>query len=393
MAVAPLVPAPVTAGRLSRWWTQLLELARSRRDTLLVSARFRESASRFALTQPVARRHARDLFDLVSGFVYSQVLLACHQLKLFDRLSAAPLSARQLARESDLPLIAAERLFVSALALRLVQRRPAGPDGEARFGLGPLGAAMVNNPAVAAMVEHHPALYADLADPLALLRSEHGGSMAAYWSYATSAQPGALADHSVQTYSALMAASQPLVAGQALDAYPMHRHRCLLDVGGGEGVFLATALQRTPKLQGLLFDLPAVVDDARTRLAGQGLADRVQVHGGDFTRDPLPQGADIASLVRVLYDHGDERASSILHAVRRALPLGATLLVTEPMAEVPGAERLGAYFGMYLQSMGSGRVRSAAELGVLLRGAGFDAVRQIDTAVPLQAGLLVARAS
>jgi demethylspheroidene O-methyltransferase len=79
-------------------------------------------------------------------------------------------------------------------------------------------------------------------------------------------------------------------------------------------------------------------------------------------------------------------------AVRRALPLGATLLVTEPMAEVPGAERLGAYFGMYLQSMGSGRVRSAAELGHLLRSAGFDAVRPIDTAVPLQAGLLVARA-
>ena len=130
-----------------------------------------------ALTQPLARRHARELFDLVSGFVYSQVLLACQQLRLFDRLAVAPLSARQLARESDLPLIAAERLFVSALALRLVQRRPPGADGEPRFGLGPLGAAMVDNPAVAAMVEHHPAFYADLADPVALLRSEQGGRM------------------------------------------------------------------------------------------------------------------------------------------------------------------------------------------------------------------------
>ena len=392
MAVAPLRPAAVPAGRLARWWQQLLEHGRQRRDAWLTSARFRDAASRFRLTQPLARRHARELFDLVSGFAYSQVLAACHQLRLFDRLAAAPMSARQLARESDLPLIGAERLLVSALALRLVQRRPVGPDGEPRFGLGPLGAAMVDNPAVAAMVEHHPAFYADLADPLALLRSEQGGRMAAYWSYATSARPGALNDPSVLTYSALMAASQPLVAGQALDAYPMHRHRCLLDVGGGEGVFIATALQRTPGLQAQLFDLPAVTEVARVRLAGLGLAGRVQLHGGDFTHDPLPTGADIASLVRVLYDHGDERALTILRAVRRALPAGATLLVTEPMAEVPGAERLGAYFGMYLQAMGSGRVRSAQELTVLLRAAGFDAVREVTTAVPLQAALLVARA-
>jgi hypothetical protein len=36
-----------------------------------------------------------------------------------------------------------------------------------------------------------------------------------------------------------MAATQPLVAGQALDAYPLGRFRRLLDVGGGEGVFVA----------------------------------------------------------------------------------------------------------------------------------------------------------
>ena len=392
MALAPLVPTPVPAGRWARWWALGLERWRMQRDALLTSSRFRHAASRFVLTQPLARRHASELFDLVSGFVYSQVLLACQQLRLFDRLATAPLSARQLARESGLPLIAAERLFVSALALRLVQRRPPGPDGEPRFSLGPLGAAMVDNPAVAAMVEHHPALYADLADPLALLRSEHGGSMAAYWSYATSARPGALDDDSVLTYSALMAASQPLVAGQALDAFPLHRYRCLLDVGGGEGVFVATALQRTPGLKAMLFDLPAVTDAARARLSSLGLADRVQLHGGDFTRDTLPDGADIVSLVRVLYDHGDERAATILRAVRRALPAGATLLVTEPMAEVRGAERLGAYFGMYLQSMGSGRVRSAAELRALLTATGFGAVREIDTAVPLQAALLVAQA-
>jgi len=85
-----------------RWFTQ--------RDRLLTNPRFREAASRFAVTRPVARRHARDLFDLVAGFVYSQWLFACVELRLFDRLAQDPMTAEKLAFESKLPALAAERL-------------------------------------------------------------------------------------------------------------------------------------------------------------------------------------------------------------------------------------------------------------------------------------------
>jgi demethylspheroidene O-methyltransferase len=47
---------------------------------------------------------------------------------------------------------------------------------------------------------------------------------------------------------------------------------------------------------------------------------------------------------------------------------------------------------MYLSAMGSGRSRSATQLEALLRAAGFDEVRSRPTALPLQAGLLIARA-
>ena len=49
--------------------------------------------------------------------------------------------------------------------------------------LGALGAPMVGNAALAAMVEHHAALYADLRDPVALLARRRRGffAMAAYW--------------------------------------------------------------------------------------------------------------------------------------------------------------------------------------------------------------------
>ncbi len=70
------------------------------------------------------------------------------------------------------------------------------------------------------MVEHHASLYVDLVDPLALLRGQaRTEALAAYWPYATAAEPGAVEPERVAAYSALMSASQPLVADEILDAY------------------------------------------------------------------------------------------------------------------------------------------------------------------------------
>lgn len=122
----------------------------------------------------------------------------------------------------------------------------------------------------------------------------------------------------------------------------------------------------------MLFDLPPVAALARQRLAGQGLADRVQTFGGSFFDDPLPQGADLVTLVRVLFDHDDEHALAILKAARAALPAGGTVLVAEPMAQTPGAHAMGdAYFGFYLLAMGRGEARSVDDMRRLLGLAGF----------------------
>ena len=191
-----------------------------------------------------------------------------------------------------------------------------------------------------------------------------------------------------------MSASQPLVAQQVLDACTLHEHRCLLDVGGGQGRFLIAAGHRHPGLRLMLFDLPAVVASATASFAAFGLGDRAEVHGGDFRRDALPAGADIASLVRVLYDHDDDTALAILRAVHRALPPGGPLPLAEPTPAAPGAPRMGdAYFGTYLLAMRGGRARSAAELTALLQRAGFEQVRERATPIPLQVGVLVCRRS
>lgn len=354
------------------------------RNRILGDPRFQHFASRFPLTRPVARRRARALFDLVAGFTYSQTLFACIQTGLLDQLADAPLETATLARRIDLPEAGAERLLRAAAALGLVERI----GGE--WLLGADGAALRGNRGIAEMVAHHHLLYADLADPVGLLRrGGGGGALSRHWRYAESAGQGDAGD--VGDYSALMAASQPLVATQILDAYPIARHRRLLDIGGGEGAFLAACGARAPSLELALFDLPAVGDRARARIAAAGFADRTTVIGGDFFADPLPVGYDLISLVRILHDHDDGPALALLRSIHAALPPGGRLLIGEPMAQTPGAEPAGdAYFGLYLLAMGSGRPRSPSEIASMLHAAGFASSRLIATAISLTTRVIVA---
>jgi demethylspheroidene O-methyltransferase len=215
--------------------------------------------------------------------------------------------------------------------------------------------------------------------------------MASYWVYANTAQPGVLSDADVAAYSALMSATQPMIAEEVLQAVDLRRHRCLLDVGGGEGRFVQQAAEHAPHLQLMLFDLPAVAERARERLTRAGLGRRCTVHGGDFAQDGLPAGADIISLIRVAFDHPDERVLAVLRAVHTALPPGGTVVLAEPMSGTPGAEPMGeAYFGFYLMAMGRGRPRTPEHLGRLLAAAGFGVVQLMPTRLPLQTRVMVA---
>jgi demethylspheroidene O-methyltransferase len=358
------------------------------RNRWLASPLFQQRAARFVLTRPVARRRAGQLFDLVAGFVYSQVLLACVRLRLFDRLHNTPQDAAALAAQLDMEPHAMTRLLQAGCALQLLQRFSDG-----RYGLGVLGAPMVDNQALAAMVEHHAVLYADLRDPVALLRGQtQGQQLAAYWPYGDTTRPGQLDADRVAPYSDLMTASQPLVASEILDSHDFRAHQRLLDVGGGEGRFLMAAARRAPRLALSLFDLPAVAQRAQVALAAAGLGSRASTHGGDFFNDPLPYGADLITLVRVVHDHHDKRVARLLRAAHTALVPGGTLLLAEPMAGTRSAPAMGdAYFGFYLLAMGQGQPRTAQRLSTLLQQAGFGEVRQAATAMPLQTGVLLAR--
>ena len=370
--------------------TSLRDRLAALRNRVVASPRFQRFAAAFPPTRLIADRQSRALFDLCAGFVYAQVLAACVKLDLFRILQAGPLVLPELASALGLSEPAAERLLKAAAALKLVETRSHG-----RYGLAMLGAALIGNPGVGAMIAHHHLLYADLADPVALLRGETGPTaLARFWSYATAQEPAAAPSGDVAAYSALMAGSQHLVADDILAAYDFGAHRHVLDIGGGDGAFLIRLARhvRAPLLA--LFDLPAVAERAQSRFEAEGLAGRAVAVGGDMHRDPLPGDADLVTLIRVLHDHDDEAVRALLGRIRRALPTGGTLLIAEPMAGLPGTQRMAdAYFGFYLLAMGSGRARTPQELTQFLLEAGFSDIRSLRTRRPLLTAAIRARVS
>lgn len=371
-------------------WTALRIGWITRRNRVFANPRFQHWAARLPLIRWIARSRADAAFDLLAGFAYSQVLRGYVEGGLFDILGDGPLGVGEIAPRMGLSEAATLTLLRAGRALMLSEE--AAPD---RWMLGEQGAVFAANAGVQAMVRHHRLLYADFADPLALLRADRREptGLSRFWTYAGALHGAGERGTQTAEYSELMAASQHFVADEVLASVSFRGARRLLDVGGGHGAFLKAIGTAWPHLELGLFDLPEVVATGGAVLAEAAGAHRVSLHPGNFFKDSIPQGYDMVSLIRILHDHDDAPAQSLLANIRASLAPGARLLIAEPMARIPGAEPMGeAFFGLYLWAMGSGRARSPGEITAMLKSAGFARAQVVATAQPVNASVIIAHA-
>jgi demethylspheroidene O-methyltransferase len=339
------------------------------RNRLLANPKFLAFAQRNLLMRPVARAKSRELFDLLAGFSYSQVLYACVSLKVLDHVGQTAISISDLAPKINLPENKTDLLVRAAVALDIL-----GFD-RGEVILGPHGAALLGQPWIMRFVEHHRHFYRDLEDPVAMLNGAHAeDGLRQFWNYDDPTSD-------METYSALMAASQQAVSQQIIDAYDFSQHKNILDIGGGSGAFLTAVGKNYPQLQLNLFDLPGVV----------ALSTQTQItkHGGDFRVDHLPQDIDIVSIVRVIHDHDDDSILALFRNVRRSCAAGTTLLIAEPFAGRADLARItDAYFNLYFAAMGQGRTRTPQNVAQLASQAGFGHMKIWHTNMPLITGLI-----
>jgi hypothetical protein len=160
----------------------------------------------------------------------------------------------------------------------------------------------------------------------------------------------------------------PALAGK-LDC---SRHRALLDIAGGSGVYACAIVARHPHLRAAVLEKPPVDGITGRSLTARYFADRVEVRVGDMFTDPLPAGFDMHLFSNVLHDWDEGRVRQLLAKSAAALPAGGMIVIHDAHinAEKTGPLPVAAYSAL-LMTITEGKCYSEKEMTGYLAEAGF----------------------
>jgi hypothetical protein len=174
-------------------------------------------------------------------------------------------------------------------------------------------------------------------------------------------------------FNAAMAAKGYGQVAGVMHTYDFSGFKRIGDIGGGRGHLVQAVLDAVPSAQGVLFDLPHVIDEV-----SDTASERLTLQAGDFFQDALPT-CDAYLLMEIIHDWGDEQSVAILKAVRRAAPSHATVLLIESlMPNDPGPD-WSKMVDIHMLTLVGGRQRTRREYEQLLDESGFRLRREIDT--------------
>jgi O-methyltransferase domain len=194
-----------------------------------------------------------------------------------------------------------------------------------------------------------------------------------------------LADHPHQgeTFNRSMANFSAIAARAIVESYSFSDVNRMADVGGGQGMLLASILRANPHLHGVLYDLPEVTAGAQAAGHLGDVRQRVEIESGSFF-DRVPEGCDAYLLKHIIHDWSDDHCRRILSLIRAQLPPNGRVLLCELLigddAGPSPAKMLD--IEMLLMTVG-GRERTTEEFRELLLSAGLRLERIITTASPV----------
>lgn len=99
----------------------------------------------------------------------------------------------------------------------------------------------------------------------------------------------------------------------------------MLDLGGGPGLIGMAIVDSHSSMKGTVFDLPTVVKVAETFIHEYKMEDRMDVIGGDFTRDSIGEKYDLIWASGCLY-YGKDNIDSLAKKIYDALNPGGVFI-------------------------------------------------------------------
>jgi predicted O-methyltransferase YrrM len=153
----------------------------------------------------------------------------------------------------------------------------------------------------------------------------------------------------------------------------LSRHRSLLDVAGGSGIYGCALAARNRHLRVTVYEKPPVDRIAQKAIEKRGYADRVSVSAGDMFTDALPTEHDVILLSNVLHDWSDSMAQQLLVKAAAALPKKGLLVVHDAFLapEKNGPLPVAQYSALLMHST-EGRCFSTAEIRAWAEGCGLE---------------------
>ena len=322
---------------------------------------------------------AQLIFQLGTGYMASSALYVVARLNIADKLANGPRTAAALAEKSG---VREDGLF------RVMR------------ALASLGLFDETSPRTFALTAASQLLRTDRPDsiyPMALWIAEpfHFRVYAELMHSVKTGEPAAdkvvgkpvfehlAADRELSAaFNNAMTSFSGAVAPAAVKAYDFSGITTLVYVAGGHGEVLMTVLRANPQMRGVLFDIEHVIAGAKPRIAAAGLSQRIETATGDFF-ESVPAG-DGYVMKHIIHDWDDERATTILKNIRRAMtgPEGRLILL-ETVLQPGNQPDLGKLIDLEMMVMPGGRERSADEFRALLAKSGFTLSKIVPTESPL----------
>lgn len=295
------------------------------------------------------------------AFMKSRVILTAASLDFFTRLHEKALSAEDLAAELRLDPVATRRVLDCLAGFGLLQK------ANDRYSVSDQG-------------RFYSAHHAESVLPMI----KHLDGLWDKWGRLTEiVQKGARTDREAgiqmddRDWKAFIGAMH--VVGRELseriaEEYDPSGFKRLLDIGGASGTYTMAFLTRQPQMRAVIFDLEHVIPMARERLTAAGLQNRVELVAGDFYRDELPHGCDLALLSAIIHQNSVEENIGLYRKIYRALEPGGKILIRDYiMDETRTQPPPGTLFDInMLVGTRGGRTYTFSEVEDGLRKAGFE---------------------
>ncbi|MBI5376570.1 MAG: class I SAM-dependent methyltransferase [Candidatus Schekmanbacteria bacterium] len=301
----------------------------------------------------------------VRGFMKSRVILTAAELDFFTILDEKPASANEIALKKGLDLRAATRVLDCLTAIGFLEK------WDSIYHL---------TKKASFYSSHHP----ETVLPMVL----HMNHVWDRWSGLTEIvktgipaerEPGiAMDDESWKSFIGAMHVAGLEVSQKIADEYDLSRFTHLLDIGGASGTYTIAFLRHNPAMTAVIFDLENVIPMARERIATEGLSKRVELAAGDFYKDELPTGCDLALLSAIIHQNSPHENLDLYIKIFKALKPGGTLLIRDHIMDSSRTKPpAGAMFAINMLVNTGGDTYTFEEVKEGLEKAGFTNIKQL----------------